>query len=302
MPRDLPELDESQQQEQQSRQPHQLLSLPPSSSAVDLQQQQQQQTLNRQQLHTPQGSTGPESSNASDAPSIASHTPNDELSQDAATQGFANVGSRSPHRQVLRRDGPPPSSFEPPALGRSEVVDTGSVRSLSAFPSPPTHFPIPPMGLGSRSPLSPSPQSRANSTGNVTFPSSSSQGTDDDHHHYQQQQQQNAGYQDKPYDTGPSRQLTSSPEQERSPIEDHKKQPVSSGREDEFGVLNRNVNGNGGDRYPTRAVDAAVRSKGLERNDTGTSNESYVAAMRNKYSNAQTVGAIHTIVSISFLT
>lgn len=54
----------------------------------------------------------------------------------------------------------PPSSFEPPR----PLTDpnTGSVRSLSAFPSPPTHFPIPslPLRQPSVSQSQQSPQSR----------------------------------------------------------------------------------------------------------------------------------------------
>lgn len=63
----------------------------------------------------------------------------------------------------------PPSSFEPP---RPSFVDanTGSVRSLSAFPAPPTHYPIPP--LIPRQSQTPASLSTESSRSNVNFPSS----------------------------------------------------------------------------------------------------------------------------------
>ncbi|KAF7327727.1 hypothetical protein MKEN_00352300 [Mycena kentingensis (nom. inval.)] len=69
------------------------------------------------------------------------------------------LSSPRPPRSQL----PPPSSFEPPR----PLVDpnSGSVRSLSAFPPPPTHFPIP-----SRQQLSQQASSSSSSTSNVNFP------------------------------------------------------------------------------------------------------------------------------------
>ncbi|KAF8896308.1 hypothetical protein BD779DRAFT_1495123 [Infundibulicybe gibba] len=59
-----------------------------------------------------------------------------------------------------------PSSFEPP---RALVSDnTGSIRSLSAFPSPPTHFPIPPL-TPRRQQTTQTPSSQS-SLSHVSFP------------------------------------------------------------------------------------------------------------------------------------
>lgn len=62
----------------------------------------------------------------------------------------------------------PPSSFEPPR----PLVDpnTGSVRSLSAFPAPPTHYPIPPLTLSQRQQPSFEQSSQSSSNSHVSFP------------------------------------------------------------------------------------------------------------------------------------
>ncbi|KAJ7170732.1 hypothetical protein C8R43DRAFT_980811 [Mycena crocata] len=77
------------------------------------------------------------------------------------------LASPNPPRQSLpRQQTMPPSSFEPPR----PFVDpnSGSVRSLSAFPPPPTHFPIP-----SRQQQSQQPSSSSSSNSNLNFPAMS---------------------------------------------------------------------------------------------------------------------------------
>jgi hypothetical protein len=117
----------------------------------------------------PEYSAGPPSTSAS--------------SQDLSRENISAQSMETPTLQSQRVNPPPieppsgiattrPNSLDPP---RPSFVDanTGSVRSLSAFPSPPTHFPIPPLRPNQpqrqQSSLS---QSVSTSSSNLQFPSS----------------------------------------------------------------------------------------------------------------------------------
>lgn len=180
-------------------------------------------------------------------------------------------GSPQPSHQSFNKS--PPSSFDPPP--KLQPVDTGSVRTLSAFPSPPSHFPIP--NMGARSPLSegvvsasPFKESHGDRSdlgrSSVSFPSSQDAASSN-----------GDGAMEK--DT---RRVTDSPE----PVVQATAKPISPSREfeeKEFGVL--------GQKTPLRmgASDVSPARGTVERNDTGASNESFVAAMRNRYSVSQAV-------------
>ncbi|TFK40415.1 hypothetical protein BDQ12DRAFT_734393 [Crucibulum laeve] len=75
-------------------------------------------------------------------------------------QSFASTSSGGQDRPTLSTA---PSSFEPPKPA-SVDPNTGSVRSLSAFPSPPTHFPLPPPRASQLQQQTPS------QSANVSFP------------------------------------------------------------------------------------------------------------------------------------
>ncbi|KAF9267812.1 hypothetical protein L218DRAFT_995378 [Marasmius fiardii PR-910] len=65
----------------------------------------------------------------------------------------------------------PPTSFN--LSNRYQDDTTGSVRSLSAFPSPPTHYPLPPSMTQRQQQQQPSQStSQSSSTSHITFPSS----------------------------------------------------------------------------------------------------------------------------------
>nr|GAT60708.1 predicted protein [Mycena chlorophos] len=76
------------------------------------------------------------------------------------TPALTPLSSPKPQRTQL----PPPSSFEPPRPLTDPI--SGSVRSLSAFPPPPTHFPIPSRPSQQAS----SSSSASHPTSNVNFP------------------------------------------------------------------------------------------------------------------------------------
>ncbi|KAJ7756485.1 hypothetical protein DFH07DRAFT_820739 [Mycena maculata] len=81
------------------------------------------------------------------------------------TPSASPISSPKPARANSAQQSSPPSSFDPPR----PFVDpnSGSVRSLSAFPPPPTHFPIP-----SRPPQSQQASSSSSaSNSNLNFPS-----------------------------------------------------------------------------------------------------------------------------------
>lgn len=193
--------------------------------------------------------------------------------------------------------GPPPTSFEPPPkLTGLSTPDMGSVRTLSAFPSPPTHFPIPPMGspLAEEAPSADTARhegtARHTSQSSINFPSS-------------------GGEEEAAREAG--KQVSDSPDQISAPLPEMTRQaappsPMSpSGGYDprEFGALSPGGAGNA----PPASRDTTPRSPGvvsrpgatspgvsmaqkvavapqLERSDTGMSERSYVAAMRNRYS------------------
>ena len=218
-------------------------------------------------------------------------------------------GSITPGGNSTPNKAPPPTSFEPPPkLTGLNTPDMGSVRTLSAFPSPPTHFPIPPMGspLFEEAPSTGSGRgesagrfdgvgklegsgrhegtARHESQSSISFPSSSG----------------------REEDAGMGKQVSDSPEQMSVSLPETKGQaapPSFGGGYDarEFGALSSGAGAASNAPHPSR--DTTPRSQGvgstspgadigpkvavapqLERSDTGMSERSYVAAMRNRYS------------------
>ncbi|KAJ7227240.1 hypothetical protein GGX14DRAFT_418779 [Mycena pura] len=78
------------------------------------------------------------------------------------TPSLTPLSSPNVPRAVMQQT--PPSSFDPPRP--SIDPNSGSVRSLSAFPSPPTHFPIPTRQQS----LQPGSASSSTSNSNLNFP------------------------------------------------------------------------------------------------------------------------------------
>ena len=222
-----------------------------------------------------------------------------------------------------------PSSFDPP---RPRFTDdnTGSVRSLSAFPSPPTHYPIPPLATQR---LHPSQSQSSHSSSSISHvspamprltesplpeeddvsadpspssrpPSDNPSSPDSDPSSTNQRFQDKVGEADirKPALSTPSENEIRRPIPIRSqtvPVveSNYRENAASSGSgsgspstgttysrgdyiagEREFGMDN-----SGGYSPTARTVDV-VKSKNIERSDTGASNGSIVAAMRNRYS------------------
>ncbi|KAF7312366.1 hypothetical protein MIND_00249900 [Mycena indigotica] len=194
------------------------------------------------------------------------------------TTALTPLSSPRPPRNQL----PPPSSFEPPR----PLVDpnSGSVRSLSAFPLPPSHFPIP-----SRQQLSQqgsSSSSVSNSNSNVNFPSSQPEST-------LLEPERQA---EEPLSRSPtpnrSPAETSSPHE---PLEIKRPIPIRSQTADSYqpptnGYSTPNSFPRGdyvADPSPKQITETPewVQAKsGVQRSDTGGSNGSVVAAMRNRYS------------------
>ncbi|PFH53012.1 hypothetical protein AMATHDRAFT_55922 [Amanita thiersii Skay4041] len=90
---------------------------------------------------TDHGSSIPETDTSQrPSPAQSRYSPSASPAQQSSTYG--SVSSSSGGGRDFPRSGTVPISLEPPR----PLVDpnTGSVRSLSAFPTPPTHFPIPP--------------------------------------------------------------------------------------------------------------------------------------------------------------
>ncbi|KAJ6576525.1 hypothetical protein DFH09DRAFT_1260726 [Mycena vulgaris] len=196
-----------------------------------------------------------------------------------------------PHMQQTS----PPSSFEPPR----PFVDpnSGSVRSLSAFPPPPTHFPIPSASSRQQQSQQASSSSSA-SNSNLDFPTSS---------------------QDGPALLEPNRQVEEPTSLPPSPNLMHQESkpvyadpaPVSPQRDtldikrpipmrsQTVETYQQNL-----DRMPSPPASGSMRTYargdyllddrdtadttkskgGIERSDTGGSSGSVVAAMRNRYS------------------
>ncbi|CAA7267113.1 unnamed protein product [Cyclocybe aegerita] len=270
-----------------------------------------------QSRHPPPGySTGPPSASASSMDVSREQSTSTRDSPTLQRQGQSPMTSLS---NTTERIPAPPSSntLEPP---RAPFFDpnTGSVRSLSAFPSPPTHFPIPPARPIQRqqSSLSQSTQGQ----GQLEFPSSNQLAESPVSAHAEL-----SGISD--LDEPPARAANRNAHDEHSgevpsptnddgmkpilmrsqtllPVEpNHQRERVISARNErrheavdskqdkkrrnseenvrEFGELNHTL--------PSSSQPRAVEPpRPVDRTDAGASSGSVVAAMRNRYSNAPT--------------
>ncbi|KAJ7707655.1 hypothetical protein B0H17DRAFT_1033457 [Mycena rosella] len=219
------------------------------------------------------------------------------------TPSMSPLPSPTPPRPTLAhlQQSSPPSSFEPP---RAFVdANSGSVRSLSAFPPPPTHFPIP--SASSRQQQS-SQQASSSSASNSNLNSPT---THQDESNLLEPNRQV----EEPSSAPPSPNLTNA---ERKPTYADPA-PVSLQRETldikrPIPVRSQTVESyqSNFDRIPSPAVSSSMRAyargdylvddrdlkahpdgpdmmkskNGIERSDTGGSAGSVVAAMRNRYS------------------
>ncbi|KAJ7066997.1 hypothetical protein C8F01DRAFT_1018571 [Mycena amicta] len=208
------------------------------------------------------------------------------------TPSITPLSSPKPPRSQL----PPPSSFEPPR----PLVDpnSGSVRSLSAFPLPPAHFPIP-----SRQQLSQqgsSSSSASNSNGN--FPTSQFESTllEPDRQVDEPSSGPSSPNQSFAERRPPADSLSSLQEE----LEIQRPIPVRSQTADSYQPNLSRIPSPTADHSTPRPfprgnyvadergsvpkqgdVPDWVQSKpGVQRSDTGGSNGSIVAAMRNRYS------------------
>ncbi|KAJ7903479.1 hypothetical protein B0H14DRAFT_2665018 [Mycena olivaceomarginata] len=231
------------------------------------------------------------------------------------TPSITPLASPNPGRLSLAHmnNTSPPSSFDPPR----PFVDpnSGSVRSLSAFPPPPSHFPIPSLhSLQQLSQQAPSQSSSSSSASNsnLAFPTTPAESS-----LLEPERQVDEPSSLPPYSLDPNRYPENQPSPApaslhhdnadirrpipvRSQTVDSPYQPnldrisspanshVGSTRghprgdymadESEFGTLNK------------AQSDTIQPRNGVERSDTGGSSGSIVAAMRNRYSS--TSGAV----------
>ncbi|PBL03505.1 hypothetical protein ARMGADRAFT_1157610 [Armillaria gallica] len=201
----------------------------------------------------------------------------------------------------------PPSSFDNPIRPFLDP-NTGSVRSLSAFPAPPTHFPLPPVDSQRQQQVSLGQSSHSSSASQVSFPTlsrpsdvripggnESITGETTSSSPVSSPPSPQQKFNDKPNisnqssgstsdshkghrrptpvrsSTVPVLEESSATVAERSPASFN---PSKALDEREFGS---------GHKSPTRGLDS-VKGKGVDRNDTATSSGSVVAAMRSRYS------------------
>ncbi len=201
----------------------------------------------------------------------------------------------------------PPSSFDNPIRPFLDP-NTGSVRSLSAFPAPPTHFPLPPVNSQRQQQVSLGQSSHSSSASQVSFPTlsrpsdvripggnESITGETTSSSPVSSLPSPQQKFNDKPNISNQSSGSTSDSHNghrrptpvrsstvpvleepsatiaERSPASFN---PSKALDEREFGS---------GHKSPTRGLDS-VKGKGVDRNDTATSSGSVVAAMRSRYS------------------
>ncbi|KAJ7593231.1 hypothetical protein C8J56DRAFT_1162124 [Mycena floridula] len=170
-----------------------------------------------------------------------------------------------------------PSAFDPPRA----LVDpnTGSVRSLSAFPNPPTHFP-PPLRQQSY-------QGQSRSPSQVSFPTRAvgrlgedTLTEEDETPPVSSNSSPETKYKENPMESNsPNRNESLSQQQSWRSMDSYSQQEAS-------GSTSSSTPTNKGD-YFSEDVDYKSRSmapKAMERNDTGASNGSIVAAMRSRYS------------------
>ncbi|KAK0469668.1 uncharacterized protein EV420DRAFT_55600 [Desarmillaria tabescens] len=201
----------------------------------------------------------------------------------------------------------PPSSFDNPIRPFLDP-NTGSVRSLSAFPAPPTHFPLPPVNSQRQQQTSLGQSSHSSSASHVSIPTLSrpsdvripggdesitgeTTSTSPVSAPPSPQQKfndkpdisnQSSGSASDSHDglrrptpvrslTVPSLEESSGTVAERSSTSSNTSKPPN---EREFGS---------GYKSPTRGIDS-VKGKDVDRHDTATSSGSVVAAMRSRYS------------------
>ncbi|KAF5367392.1 hypothetical protein D9758_003755 [Tetrapyrgos nigripes] len=216
--------------------------------------------------------------------------------------------SQAQPREFLQRQIPnetrqspaPPSSYEPPRKWLDD--NNGSVRSLSAFPAPPTHVPLPPAMRQRQQIQQPSQSpSTSSSTSNISFPSPNVRFADSPN-----SIREKSGMDEVP----PSPTKTSVPENkiaEKSEAEEDKAEqqqttlnprppspvikrvfPTRSQTIDEaFESAERAVNSLGKPNPATalaKQPDAERQNIGAKDIDRSSSNGSVVAAMRNRYS------------------
>lgn len=183
----------------------------------------------------------------------------------------------------------PPSSFEPPR----PLVDpnTGSVRSLSAFPIPPSHVPPPPrqqqLSIGQSSHSS-------SSNSHVNFPSiprppvSNTESADESHSPISNTQSSpppspSQGFRENTEYTKAQSNPNESASDTRRPLPTRTVTlPASPMSEAGQPQLN-NPPGNKKGYFEDGTVNSE-KHKSIERSDTSASNVSIVAAMRNRYS------------------
>ncbi|KAK0204886.1 hypothetical protein DFS33DRAFT_706109 [Desarmillaria ectypa] len=200
----------------------------------------------------------------------------------------------------------PPSSFDNPIRPFLDP-NTGSVRSLSAFPAPPTHFPLPPVNSQWQQQASLGQSSHSSSASHVSFPtlsrpsdaripggdksitgettsSSPVSGPPSPQQKFNDKtdiSNQSSGSTSDSHNglrrptpvrslTVPTSEEPSATVAECSPTSSNTSKPLD---EREFGS---------GYKSPTRGLDS-VKGKGIDRHDTTTSG-SVVAAMRSRYS------------------
>ncbi|KAJ7274345.1 hypothetical protein B0H12DRAFT_1088260 [Mycena haematopus] len=252
---------------------------------------------------------------------------NPALQSRDSTPAITPLASPNPGRVNLphMNHSSPPSSFDPPR----PFVDpnSGSVRSLSAFPPPPTHFPIPSLhSLQQQSQQAPSqqlsqqPSSSSASNSNLAFPTTSQ--ADSSLLEPERQVDEPSSMPPSPnpnqYSPNPNQYAESKPTYPspaslqhddvdikrpvpvRSQTVDSPHQPNLDRMSSPTGSITRRVYPRGDYVQDERDfgtvnkvqsdVPDTAQWNGVERSDTGGSNGSVVAAMRNRYSS--TSGAV----------
>ncbi|KAK0193880.1 hypothetical protein F5146DRAFT_1221427 [Armillaria mellea] len=180
----------------------------------------------------------------------------------------------------------PPSSFDNPIRPFLDP-NTGSVRSLSAFPAPPTHFPLPPVNSQRQQQVSLGQSSHSSSASQVSFPALSRPpdvripgGNDSitrgDDIVFACLHGSTSNSHNDPRRPTPVRSST-------VPVLEEPLATVPERSPASFNTSKAHDERGFGSRSPIRGVDS-VTGKGVDRNDTATSSGSVVAAMRSRYS------------------
>ncbi|KAJ3514069.1 hypothetical protein NLJ89_g2587 [Agrocybe chaxingu] len=271
-----------------------------------------------QSRHPPPGySTGPPSASASSMDVSREQSTSTRDSPTLQRQGQSSTTNLSNTLVEHVPTAPSSNALEPPRAPFFDL-NTGSVRSLSAFPSPPTHFPIPPARPIQRQQSSLSQSTQGQGQSALEFPSSNQlaespvsahaelSGISDVDESPAKATNRNAGHSGEvPSPTNDDR-IKPVPIRSQTllPVEpNHQRERVISARNErryeavdlkqdikrqnseenvrEFGELNHTL--------PSSSQPRAVEPpRPVDRTDTGASSGSVVAAMRNRYSNAPT--------------